>query len=119
MAAPQIEGASFTDGKGASIWDTFARLSGRIRNGDQLDIACDHYHRFRDDFALMAKLGVKNYRLSIAWPRLLPDGRGAVNQSGIDFYHQLFDAMLAQGITPWVTMFEDWSETSVMDVCWE
>lgn len=105
MAAPQIEGASFTDGKGASIWDTFARLPGKIRNGDHLDIACDHYHRFRDDFALMAKLGVKNYRLSLAWPRLLPDGRGAVNPASLDFYNQLFDAMLGNGITPWVTMF--------------
>lgn len=105
MAAPQIEGASFTDGKGASIWDTFARLPGKILNGDHLDIACDHYHRFHDDFALMAKLGVKNYRLSIAWPRVMPEGRGAVNQAGIDFYHQLFDAMLAESITPWVTMF--------------
>jgi beta-glucosidase len=105
MAAPQIEGASFTDGKGASVWDTFARTPGKIRNGDHLDIACDHYHRFRDDFALMAKLGVKNYRLSIAWPRVLPEGRGAANQAGLDFYNQLLDAMLAHGITPWVTMF--------------
>lgn len=105
MSAPQIEGASFTDGKGASVWDTFARLPGKIQNGDHLDIACDHYHRFRDDFALMARLGVKNYRLSIAWPRVFPNGRGSVNQTGVDFYNQLIDAMLAEGITPWVTMF--------------
>ncbi len=105
MAAPQIEGASFTDGKGASIWDTFARQPGKIRNGDHLDIACDHYHRYRDDLALMEKLGVKHYRLSLAWPRILPDGRGTVNQSALSFYNQLFDTMLDHGITPWVTMF--------------
>jgi beta-glucosidase len=105
MAAPQIEGASFTDGKGPSIWDTFARTPGKIRNGDQLDVACDHYHRYRDDFALMAKLGVKNYRLSIAWPRIFPEGRDAVNQAGVDYYHNLIDILLAHEITPWVTMF--------------
>jgi len=105
MAAPQIEGASFTDGKGPSIWDTFARIPGKIRNGDQLDVACDHYHRYREDFALMAKLGVKNYRLSIAWPRIFPQGREVVNQAGIDYYHNLIDALLDRGITPWVTMF--------------
>jgi beta-glucosidase len=105
MAAPQIEGASFTDGKGPSIWDTFSRIPGKIRNGDTLDIACDHYHRYRDDFALMAKLGVKNYRLSLAWPRIIPQGRGAVNQAGLDHYRRLLDTLLDYGITPWVTMF--------------
>lgn len=75
-AAPQIEGAGFTDGKGVSNWDHFARQPGRIANGDNLDVACDHYHRFKQDFALMASLGVKHYRLSIAWPRIYPDGRG-------------------------------------------
>jgi beta-glucosidase len=105
MAAPQIEGASFTDGKGPSIWDTFAREPGKIRNGDHLDIACDHYHRYRDDFALMAKLGIKNYRLSLAWPRILPQGRGSVNRAGLDYYHRVLDSLQDQGITPWVTMF--------------
>jgi len=105
MAAPQIEGASFTDGKGASIWDTFARTQGKIRNGDNLDIACDHYHRFHEDFKLMAKLGVKNYRLSLAWPRILPQGYGSVNQAGIDYYKKVLDDLQDQGITPWVTMF--------------
>jgi len=105
MAAPQIEGASFTDGKGPSIWDTFARIRGKIRKNDHLDIACDHYHRYRDDFALMAKLGVKHYRLSIAWPRIFPLGRDAVNQAGIDYYNQVIDTLLANEITPWVTMF--------------
>jgi len=104
-AAPQIEGAAFEDGKGESVWDRFARIPGKVHNGDNLDVACDHYHRYRSDFALMAKLGIKNYRLSLAWPRIYPRGRGAVNQKGVDFYHRLIDAMLREGITPWVTMF--------------
>ena len=104
-AAPQIEGAAFIDNKGPSIWDAMARQPGKIAGGDNLDIACDHYHRFNEDFALMAKFGVKNYRLSLAWPRIFPTGKGAVNQKGIDFYHRLFDAMEKHGITPWVTMF--------------
>jgi beta-glucosidase len=104
-AAPQIEGAAFEDGKGESVWDRFARQPGRIHNGDTLDVACDHYHRYREDFALMRKLGVKHYRLSLAWPRIYPSGRGAINQKGADFYHRLLDALLEAGITPWVTMF--------------
>jgi beta-glucosidase len=104
-AAPQIEGAAFTDGKSASVWDTFSRKPGAVLNGDTLDVACDHYHRFDEDFALMRRLGIKNYRLSLAWPRILPDGDGAVNWKGVDFYHRLFDSMQKHGITPWVTMF--------------
>jgi beta-glucosidase len=104
-AAAQIEGAAFKDGKGRSIWDTFSRVEGKVLNGDTLDEACDHYHRFKEDIDLMAKLGIKHYRLSIAWPRIYPDGRGAVNQKGLDFYNRLIDALLAKGITPWVTMF--------------
>ncbi len=99
------EGAAFEDGKGESIWDHAARIPGKIHNGDTLDVACDHYHRYKQDFALMRKLGAKHYRLSIAWPRIYPQGRGAVNQKGVDFYHRLIDAMLKEGITPWVTMF--------------
>jgi beta-glucosidase len=104
-AAPQIEGAAFEDGKGESVWDRFARVPGKVHNGDTLDTACVHYHRFREDFALMRKLGVKNYRLSLAWPRIYPAGDGPINQAGLDFYHRLFDAMAENGITPWVTMF--------------
>lgn len=104
-AAPQIEGAAFTDGKGPSIWDTFSRVPGKVHQGDTLDVACDHYHRFDQDFALMAKLGIRHYRLSIAWPRILPQGRGSVNQKGIDFYRRLLGSMHKHGITPWVTMF--------------
>jgi beta-glucosidase len=105
MAAPQIEGAAFADGKGESIWDRFAGVPGKIHNGDTLDEACDHYRRFREDFALMRALGVKHYRLSLAWPRIIPDGDGAINQRGVDFYRTLFDAMAENGITPWVTLF--------------
>jgi beta-glucosidase len=104
-AAPQIEGAAFTDGKSASVWDTFSRQPGAVHNGDTLDVACDHYHHFDEDFALMRRLGIRNYRLSLAWPRILPDGDGAVNGKGVDFYHRLFDSMQRHGITPWVTMF--------------
>jgi beta-glucosidase len=104
-AAPQIEGAAFDDGKGPSVWDTFSRKPGAVLNGDTLDVACDHYHRFDADFALMRRLGIRNYRLSLAWPRILPDGDGAVNAKGLDFYHRLFDSMERHGITPWVTMF--------------
>jgi len=104
-AAPQIEGAAFVDGKGESIWDRYAGIPGNTHNGDILDGACDHYHLFEDDFALMTKLGIRHYRLSVAWPRIFPHGNGAVNPKGIDFYHRLFDALLRAGITPWVTLF--------------
>jgi beta-glucosidase len=104
-AAPQIEGAAFADGKGESIWDRFARRPGAILNGDKLDPACDHYHRYVQDFALMRELGIRHYRLSLAWPRIFPDGDGRLNQRGLDFYQRLTDSMLENGITPWVTMF--------------
>ncbi|WP_438479005.1 GH1 family beta-glucosidase [Oleiharenicola lentus] len=104
-AAPQIEGAAYEDGKGLSVWDVFAKRAGAVHNNDTLDVACDHYHRFKEDFDLMASLGVKHYRLSLAWPRILPNGTGSVNKRGLDFYHRLIDAMLERGITPWVTMF--------------
>jgi beta-glucosidase len=104
-AAPQIEGAWNTDGKGESIWDHAAHNGKRIHDRDTLDVANDHYHLYKQDFATMRKFGTKHYRLSIAWPRIFPEGRGAVNQKGVDFYHRLIDAMLKEGITPWVTMF--------------
>jgi beta-glucosidase len=104
-AAPQIEGAAFADGKGESIWDRFSRKPGKVLNGDTLDVACDHYNRFEEDFALMRSLGIRDYRLSIAWPRIYPKGDGALNQAGLDFYHRLFDSMARNGITPWVTLF--------------
>lgn len=104
-AAAQIEGAAFSDGKGESIWDRFSRIPGKVLHGDTLDVACDHYNRFREDFALMRSLGFRNYRLSLAWPRIFPAGDGRVNQEGLDFYLRLFDSMAENGITPWVTMF--------------
>jgi beta-glucosidase len=104
-ASAQIEGAAFVDGKGESIWDRFARTPGKVAHGDTLDTACDHYNRFDDDFALMASLGVQHYRLSIAWPRIFPQGTGPLNVAGLDFYHRLFASMARHGITPWVTLF--------------
>ncbi|MBV8603842.1 MAG: beta-glucosidase [Pelomonas sp.] len=104
-AAPQIEGAAQADGKGESIWDRFSRTPGKVHDGDTLDTACDHYHRFDADFALMASLGIRDYRLSIAWPRIFPNGDGPVNQAGIDFYRRLFASMQRHGIKPWVTLF--------------
>lgn len=104
-AAAQIEGAAFEDGKGESIWDRFARTPGNVLNGDTLDVACDHYHRYPEDIKLMRSLGVKNYRLSIAWPRVYPQGDGAINQKGLDFYNRLIDELVAHDITPWVTLF--------------
>ncbi len=104
-AATQIEGAAAEDGKGPSIWDDFSKQPGRVHGGHTPEIACDHYHRFPEDIRLIRKLGLKNYRLSIAWPRILPEGRGAINQRGLDFYRRLIDTLLDHEITPWVTMF--------------
>src|SRR5882757_2099149 len=104
-AAAQIEGAAFTDGKGESVWDRFARRRGAVADGDTLDVACDHYHRYRQDFALMRKLGIKHYRLSLAWPRIYPAGDGSLNQAGMDYYHRLLEALEENEITPWVTLF--------------
>ncbi|MBV9384731.1 MAG: beta-glucosidase [Streptosporangiaceae bacterium] len=104
-AAYQIEGAAREDGKGPSIWDTFSHLPGRTWHGDTGDIACDSYHRFADDIALLARLGVGAYRFSLSWPRIQPDGRGAVNQAGLDHYRRLADALLERGIAPVVTLY--------------
>lgn len=104
-AAYQIEGAAHEDGRGQTIWDTFSHEPGRVVNGDTGDVACDHYHRWRDDIALMQQLHSSIYRFSIAWSRVLPDGRGAVNPAGIDWYSRLVDDLLAAGITPFVTLY--------------
>jgi beta-glucosidase len=104
-AAFQIEGAPREDGKGESIWDRFSHTPGVIQDGANADVACDHYHRWRDDVALMAELAHNAYRFSIAWTRVLPAGRGAVNAAGLDFYDRLVDALLARGITPYVTLY--------------
>jgi beta-glucosidase len=104
-ASYQVEGAAQEDGRGPSIWDTFCRTPGKIKNGDTGDVACDHYHRYPEDIALMKELGVSAYRLSIAWPRLFPEGRGRLNTKGLEFYERLIDALLAANITPWVTLY--------------
>ncbi len=104
-ASYQIEGAWLEGGKGLSIWDAFTHLPGKIKNGDTGDVSCDHYHRFKEDVRLMASQGLKAYRFSIAWSRILPQGRGDVNAEGIRFYSELIDALLAEGITPWVTLY--------------
>jgi beta-glucosidase len=104
-AAYQIEGAWNEDGKSESIWDRFTHTPGKIRNGDTGDVACDHYHRWRDDITLMRELGLRAYRFSIAWTRVLPGGRGALNARGIDFYSRLVDALLEAHITPFVTLY--------------
>jgi beta-glucosidase len=104
-AAYQIEGAGDKDGRGMSIWDTFTRQPGRIQDGSNGDVACDHYHRWPADLDLMAELGLKAYRFSIAWPRILPEGTGKVNQAGLDFYSRLVDGLLERGIQPYVTLY--------------
>ena len=104
-AAYQIEGAHDADGKGPSIWDTFAHRPGKIEAGDTGDVACDHYHRYADDVALMADLGLNAYRFSVSWPRVMPGGSGASNRPGLDFYSRLVDALLARDITPFVTLY--------------
>jgi beta-glucosidase len=104
-AAYQIEGAARDDGRGPSIWDTFSRTPGRVVHGHTGDVACDHYHRYRDDVALMADLGLAAYRFSIAWPRIQPDGTGPVEPRGLDFYDRLVDALRSAGIEPLVTLY--------------
>ncbi|MGH1502385.1 MAG: GH1 family beta-glucosidase [Acidimicrobiales bacterium] len=101
----QIEGAADVDGRGLSIWDVFCREEGRIMDRSTGDVACDHYHRFADDVALMRDLGLQAYRFSIAWPRVIPDGVGAVNEAGLDFYDRLVDELLAAGIRPFPTLY--------------
>jgi beta-glucosidase len=104
-AAYQVEGAWNVDGRGESIWDRFAHTPGKIKNGDTGDVACDSYRRYPDDLALMRQLGLKSYRFSIAWPRVQPDGRGAVNAPGLDYYKRLVDATLEAGIRPLPTLY--------------
>jgi beta-glucosidase len=104
-ASYQIEGAAGADGRGLSVWDSFCRQQGRIRNGDTGAVACDHYHRFPEDIALMKRLGLDAYRFSVAWPRLLPTGRSVVNPAGLAFYDRLIDGLLEAGITPWLCLY--------------
>ena len=101
----QIEGAANEDGRGQSIWDTFCKVPGKVVNFDNGDMACDHYHRYKEDLDLMKWMGVKAYRFSVAWPRVIPDGVGRVNEMGLDFYDRLIDSLLEREIAPWLTMY--------------
>jgi beta-glucosidase len=116
-SAYQIEGAADEDGRGPSIWDTFCATPGAVRNGDTGAIACDHYHRADADLDLAAGLGLAAYRFSVAWPRIIPDGTGAVNQKGLDFYRRLLDGLHARGIKPvprwcWTAWVTRWTSGS-------
>ena len=104
-AAYQVEGAVSEDGRGRSVWDTFCDRPGAIVGGASGAVACDHYHRYREDVALLKQLGVDSYRFSVAWPRILPAGSGAVNEAGLDFYDRLVDELLEAGIAPTATLF--------------
>ncbi|MGP0092989.1 MAG: GH1 family beta-glucosidase [Xanthobacteraceae bacterium] len=101
----QIEGAVDADGRGKSIWDVFCYTPGRVKNGDTADIACDHYHRWREDVELLSRGGFGAYRFSTAWPRILPTGSGAIEARGLDFYDRLVDQLVARGITPWLCLY--------------
>ena len=104
-ASYQIEGGAYDDGKGLSIWDVMCRQTGKVWEGNTGDVACDHYHRYQEDARLMGEIGLKGYRLSISWPRVIPEGVGAVNEKGLTFYDRLIDALLENGVQPWVTLF--------------
>lgn len=104
-ASYQIEGSPLADAAGVSIWHRFSHTPGNVERGETGDIACDHYRRWREDVALMRELGLKAYRFSVAWPRILPEGRGAVNAAGLAFYERLVDALLEAGIVPFVTLY--------------
>lgn len=101
----QIEGATDMDGRGPSIWDAFCREPGRVRNGQNGDVACDSYHRWPEDVRLLSDLGVDAYRFSTAWPRIQPEGHGQPNVAGVDYYSRLVDGLLAAGIEPWLTLY--------------
>jgi beta-glucosidase len=104
-AAYQVEGAAREDGRGESVWDRFCATPGKVRNGESGAVACDFYHRYPDDIRLMRELGIDAFRFSIAWPRVLPEGRGRVEARGLDFYDRLVDDLLAAGIEPCPTLY--------------
>jgi len=104
-ASYQIEGAAFDDGKGPSVWDMMCRQPGKIWSGNTGEVACDHYHRYVEDARLMGEIGLKAYRLSVSWPRVLPEGTGKINEKGLAFYDRLIDALLENNVEPWVTLF--------------
>ncbi|HKD73867.1 MAG TPA: family 1 glycosylhydrolase, partial [Ktedonobacterales bacterium] len=109
----QIEGAANEDGRGNSIWDDFAAIPGKTYQGQSGAVAIDHYHRYADDVAVMAEIGITSYRFSVSWPRILPDGTGTVNQAGLDFYDRLVDTLLTHGIAPALTLYH-WDLPSML-----
>ena len=113
-SAYQIEGSPLADGAGPSVWHRFAHTPGLVANGDTGDLACDHYRRFREDVALMRALGLRAYRFSVSWSRVLPEGTGRVNEKGLDFYRRLVDALRAAGIVPLATLFH-WDLPAALD----
>jgi beta-glucosidase len=113
-SAYQVEGAVDEDGRGPSIWDTFSSIPGKIRDGSSGEVVCDFYHRHAEDVALMRELGLRAFRFSIAWPRVLPEGRGRVNAAGLDFYDRLVDELLAAGIRPFATLYH-WDLPQALD----
>ncbi len=113
-SAYQIEGAAAEDGRGPSIWDTHCLRKGGVWTGETGDVACDHYHRWAEDVALMRDMGVGAYRFSVSWPRLLPRGRGQVNHQGLDFYDRLIDGLLEAGIEPWMCLYH-WDLPQALD----
>jgi beta-glucosidase len=113
-SAYQVEGSPLADGAGPSIWHRFTRIPGKVRDGDTGDVACDHYNRYRDDVALMKALGLGAYRFSISWSRVMPEGRGRVNEKGLDFYRRLVDALREAGIRPMVTLYH-WDLPAALD----
>ena len=113
-AAYQVEGAATEDGRGESIWDRFSATPGKVVNGHTGAVACDTYHRYAEDIGLMRSLGIGAFRLSVAWPRILPEGRGRVNQAGLDFYDRLVDDLLANGLDPYVTLYH-WDLPQVLE----
>ena len=104
-ASYQIEGATNEDSRGISVWDTFAQTPGKVLNNDDGLRACNHYHLYKDDVAMIKELGIDAYRFSIAWPRIMPSGEGNINPKGVEFYDRLIDELLAKGIQPWITLF--------------
>lgn len=104
-ASYQVEGAAYEDGKGLNIWDVFCKEPGHVYEGHTGDVACDHYHRYKEDIALMKEMGLQAYRFSLSWARILPDGTGKVNEKGLDFYDRLIDTLLENGIEPYVTLY--------------
>lgn len=113
-ASYQIEGAVFEGGRGATVWDVFADTPGKVKNNDSGEVACDHYHRYPEDIGIMKQLGLHAYRFSVAWARILPEGTGAINPAGLDFYDKLVDSLLANGIRPFVTLYH-WDLPQVLE----